>query len=158
MHRRWLQRMAQTDSLDAIRLERDVRTLGEYHPPRLTDVETVDRAAAMAERFMKSFLRLLKAYRDQRRLFDTLVVAGGQVNIAADGGQQVVATRTIRSSPASRPRANRASLEVDRGQRPRPGGHNAPPAAAVPSHHGGPRRHGRRRGRPQEPPGNHENN
>ncbi len=101
MHRRWLHRMAQTDSLDAIRLERDARARGEYQPPRLSEVETVDRAAATADRFMKTFLRILKAYRDQRRLFNTLVVAGGQVNIAADGGRQVVATRTVRSGQAA---------------------------------------------------------
>ena len=58
----------------------------------------------MADRFHRTFLRTLKAYRDQRRLFGTLVVAGGQVNIAGEGGQQLVATRTIRSAPAHRPR------------------------------------------------------
>jgi hypothetical protein len=41
---------------------------------------------AIADRYQRSFLRLLKAYRDTRRLVGTLVVAGGQVNI---GEQQL---------------------------------------------------------------------
>jgi hypothetical protein len=93
MHRRWLHRMVQSESLDAIRFERDARTRGEYETPRLSEAETVDRAMMMADRFQRQFLRLLKAYRDQRRVFSTLVVAGGQVNIAADGGQQVNVVR-----------------------------------------------------------------
>lgn len=93
LHRRWLGRMTLTDSLEAVRFDRNARLRGEYEPPRLSDVESVDRAALLADRFQRQFLRLLKAYRDQRRVFGTIVVAGGQVNIAADGGKQVVANR-----------------------------------------------------------------
>ena len=100
LHRRWLHKMAFSDSMETYNLEKDARTRGEWLPPRIGETEYVDRAVVMADRFMKSFLRLLKAYRDQRRVLGTLVVAGGQVNIAGDGGQQVVATRTIRSGAA----------------------------------------------------------
>ncbi len=83
MHRRWLHRMVQSESLDAIRFERDARTRGEYETPRLSEAETVDRAMMMADRFQRQFLRLLKAYRDQRRILGTVVVAaGGQLNVA----------------------------------------------------------------------------
>jgi hypothetical protein len=107
MHLHWLGKHAKTESLDAMRVDRDARERGEWQPPRLSEAEAVDRAALMADRFARQFLRLMKAYRDQRRLFGTLVVAGGQVNIASEGGQQVVATRTIRAVPALRPRPMR---------------------------------------------------
>ena len=44
MHLRWLKRHAETDSLEAIRVERDARQRGEWQPPRLSDAEAVDRA------------------------------------------------------------------------------------------------------------------
>jgi hypothetical protein len=48
----------------------------------------------MADRFQRQFLRLMKAFRDQRRLLGTVVVAAGgqlnvgeqQVNLAGDAG------------------------------------------------------------------------
>lgn len=93
MHLRWLARHAQTDSLEAYRVERDARQRGEWQPPRLGDAEAVDRAALLADRFQRQFLRLMRAYRDQRRLLGAVVVAAGgqlnvaeqQVNIAGDG-------------------------------------------------------------------------
>jgi hypothetical protein len=87
MQRRWLVRMVQTDSLDVVR-RGDGAYRDGYAPPRLSEAEAVDRAAAMQDRFHRQFLRLLKTYRDQRRLFATLVVSGGQVNIAQ---QQIIA-------------------------------------------------------------------
>ncbi len=88
MHLRWLTRHAQTDSLEAYRIERDARQRGEWQPPRVSDVEAVDRAALMADRFQRQFLRLMRAYRDQRRLLGPVVVAaGGQLNL---GHQQLV--------------------------------------------------------------------
>lgn len=87
LHRRWLRRMVEYDSLEATRLDKSARESGSYQPPRLSETETVDRAMAMADRFQRQFLRLLKAYRDQRRILGTVVVAaGGQLNV---GEQQV---------------------------------------------------------------------
>ena len=51
-------------------------------PPRLADAEAIEQAVKMAERYQRTFLRLLTAFRETRRLVGTLVVAGGQVNIA----------------------------------------------------------------------------
>lgn len=55
-------------------------------PPRLDQADAIEQAVMMADRYQRAFLRLLRALRDQRRLFDSLVVAGGQVNI---GDRQV---------------------------------------------------------------------
>ena len=83
MYLRWLKRHADTDSLEAYRVERDARARGEWQPPRMGDAEAVDRAALMADRFQRQFLRLMRAYRDQRRLLGAVVVAaGGQLNVA----------------------------------------------------------------------------
>jgi hypothetical protein len=87
MQRHWLKRMVQTESLDEIR-----RGENRYHeghaPPRLSEAEAVDRAVAMQDRFLRQFLRLMKCYRDGRRLIGMMTVLGGQVNVAE---QQIVA-------------------------------------------------------------------
>ncbi len=36
----------------------------------------------MADRFQRQFLRLMKCYRDGRRLIASMTVVGGQVNVA----------------------------------------------------------------------------
>ena len=59
-----------------------------YLPPRLSQAEAIQEAALMADRFERAFLRLVREFRNQRRVFASLVVAGGQVNIT-DGPQQV---------------------------------------------------------------------
>ena len=71
-----------TESLDAARVPRELRRRGESQPPRLIEPEAVDRAALMADRIQRQFLRLLKAYRDRRRLLGTLVVAGDRAHLA----------------------------------------------------------------------------
>jgi hypothetical protein len=87
MQRHWLQRMVQTESLDTIRRgERAYRD--GYAPPRLSEAEAVDRAVAMQDRFQRQFLRLMKCYRDGRRLIASMTVLGGQVNVAE---RQIVA-------------------------------------------------------------------
>jgi len=83
MHLRWLAKHAKTESLDARRVEQDTRRDGDWQPPRLNEAAAVDRAALMADRFQRQFLRLMKAFRDQRRLLGPVVVAaGGQLNVA----------------------------------------------------------------------------
>jgi hypothetical protein len=88
LHLRWLDRHTNTDSLDAIRGERNMRQRGGWEPPRLGEAEAVDRAVQMADRFQRQFLRLMKCYRDGRRFIASMTVLGGQVNVAE---QQVVA-------------------------------------------------------------------
>jgi hypothetical protein len=81
MQRHWLQRMVQTESLDTIRRGENAYRDG-HAPPRLSEAEAVDRAVAMQDRFLRQFLRLMKCYRDGRRLIGTMTVLGGQVNVA----------------------------------------------------------------------------
>jgi hypothetical protein len=61
-----------------------------WMPPRVSTAEAIEQAVLMADRYQRSFLRLLKALRDQRRMVGTLVVTGGQVNVAE---QQINVTR-----------------------------------------------------------------
>ena len=88
LHRHWLHRMVQLDELDEGRLKRSTSGRERYEAPRLSEAEAVDRAAQMADRFQRQFLRLMKCYRDGRRLIASLTVLGGQVNVAE---QQIVA-------------------------------------------------------------------
>src|SRR5215213_5871614 len=78
----WLSTHVITEGLDAEGLRRDTETYGQWQPPRLGHVEAVDRAAQMADRFQRQFLRLMKCYRDGRRLGLSMTVLGGQVNVA----------------------------------------------------------------------------
>jgi hypothetical protein len=57
-------------------------------PPRLAETEAVEQAAILADRYQRSYLRLMRAFRDNQRLFASLIVVGGQVNIA-EGTQNV---------------------------------------------------------------------
>ncbi len=101
MQRHWLQRMVQTESLDTIRRgERAYRD--GYAPPRLSEADAVDRAVAMQDRFQRQFLRLMKCYRDGRRLIGSMTVLGGQVNVAE---QQVVANGAEPAEALARVRA-----------------------------------------------------
>lgn len=59
-----------------------------YLPPRVSQAEAIHEAALMSERYERAFLRLVREFRNQRRMFASLVVAGGNVNIT-DGPQQV---------------------------------------------------------------------
>ena len=63
---------------------------GGWQAPRLTAAEYLDHTTQMADRFNRMFLRILRQMRDLRRYASPVIVQNaGQVNIAADGGQQV---------------------------------------------------------------------
>jgi len=64
---------------------------GRWQPPRVSGAEAVAEAAGMIDRWNRMFLRNLRALRDMRRFAPPVIVngLGGQVNIAAQGGQQV---------------------------------------------------------------------
>jgi hypothetical protein len=60
-----------------------------YLPPRLSQAEAIHEATLMAERYERAFLRLVREFRNARRMFAALVVAeGGTVNVA-EGSQLV---------------------------------------------------------------------
>ncbi len=75
----------------------------------------------LAERYQRSFLRLLTAFRETRRLVGTLVVAGGQVNVSerqfnvAGGGPATGAGERSRRPMRSHSRGVRPSKEQRRG-------------------------------------------
>jgi hypothetical protein len=93
---RWQQIVVQRMETEAWQGERDKRRALEnmsprqreryqqmegWLPPRLAESDALDQAVMMADRYQRAFLRLLKAFRDNRRQFEALIVAGGQVNI-----------------------------------------------------------------------------
>lgn len=62
----------------------------EWVPPRVTDQDAIEHAAQMADRFRRQYLSALRALRDYRRWGAPVIINNeGQVNFAADGGQQV---------------------------------------------------------------------
>ena len=61
-----------------------------WNTPRLDVADAIDRAIAMADRFNRLYLRTLRQMRDLRRYSVPVTINNPeQVNIAADGGQQV---------------------------------------------------------------------
>ena len=61
-----------------------------WDAPRLDAAEAIDRALALADRFNRLFLRTLRQMRDLRRYSVPVTINNPkQVNIAAEGGQQV---------------------------------------------------------------------
>lgn len=87
LYLRWQDQQTDMNSTEAIRASRDSRRRDSWEPPRLGEAEAVDRAVQMADRFQRQFFRLMKCYRDGRRLIASMTVLGGQVNVAE---QQVV--------------------------------------------------------------------
>jgi len=57
--------------------------------PYVSDVQAVEHAVQMADRFHRIFMRTLRQLRDLRRYSPVTINNASQVNIAADGGQQV---------------------------------------------------------------------
>jgi hypothetical protein len=63
---------------------------GTWQPPRVTAKEWLDHSTQMADRFNRMFLRVLRQMRDLRRYASPVVIQNAeQVNVAADGGQQI---------------------------------------------------------------------
>ena len=88
MQQRWAAEHSALLANEAERIERQIEQAGVWQTPRLTQAQAVERAAIMGDRAQRAFLRLLKTYRDQRRLIGAVIVAdGGQLNVA---GQQIV--------------------------------------------------------------------
>ena len=65
---------------------------GRYEVPRMTSVEYTDRAAGMAERFQRMYMRSLRALRDLRRYTGHITINNaGPLSVA--GNQQVNVTK-----------------------------------------------------------------
>lgn len=67
---------------------------GEWIAPRVSDQEAIEQAAQRADRYRRAYQSQLRAMRDWRRYSVPVTINNPQqVNIAADGGQQVNAVK-----------------------------------------------------------------
>jgi hypothetical protein len=64
-------------------------TDGYWNRPYVTEQQALEHAVQMADRFNRIFMRTLRQLRDLRRYSPVTINNPNQVNIAADGGQQV---------------------------------------------------------------------
>jgi len=84
---------ATTEARDVIsKTEREYieKYQGEWLPPRVRDQEAIDHAAQMADRWRRAYQATLRQMRDWRRYSTPVTINNPrQVNIAAEGGQQV---------------------------------------------------------------------
>ena len=83
-----------------------------YLPPRLSQAEAIQEAALMADRYDRAFLRLVRAFRDYRRMFASLIAEGGTVNVS-DGPQQVNIDARSNAKPRGKKRADRGTSISD---------------------------------------------
>jgi hypothetical protein len=86
----WTGQLNALASNSAATVKQDLKEVGRWHSPRVTEDRTIEQAAAMVERFNRILLRTLRALRDLRRYSPTIFVQNaGQVNV---GGKQVNVT------------------------------------------------------------------
>ena len=81
---------------------------GDWQPPRVTAIEYLDHCTQMADRFNRMYLRVLRQMRDLRRYSVPVTINNPkQVNIAADGGQQVNLQKSKRKQKKASTRSKR---------------------------------------------------
>jgi hypothetical protein len=68
-----------------------------YELPRVDEQQAQEHAAAMADRYQRMFMRALRNLRDLRR-HPVIVQNAGQVNVAAQGGQQINVAQSGKSN------------------------------------------------------------
>lgn len=66
---------------------------GYWYRPYVSERQAIEHAVLMADRFNRIFMRTLRQLRDLRRYSPVTINNPNQVNIAADGGQQVNVSR-----------------------------------------------------------------
>ena len=89
------------------------RYLYGYLPPRLSKAEAIEQAFLMGDRYERAFLRLVREFRNARRMFAALIVAeGGTVNVS-DGPQQVNIDARSNAKPRGKQRADRGTSISD---------------------------------------------
>ncbi|MFN7931083.1 MAG: hypothetical protein U0Y68_24780 [Blastocatellia bacterium] len=101
----WVQethRRSTTEMKDTFRSreeeERFQRANGHWIPPRVGEQAAVEHAMSMMDRYNRLFLRTLRQLRDLRRYSTPVTINNPQqVNIAADGGQQINAVKVENS-------------------------------------------------------------
>jgi hypothetical protein len=79
----WLRTLTVRTALESVTDDRLHREEAKWLPPRQTDADALDQAAAMMDRYNRIFLRTLRALCDLRRHSNSVIVQnGGQVNVA----------------------------------------------------------------------------
>lgn len=68
---------------------------GYWFPSYVSEQQDIEHAVQMADRFNRIYMRTLRQLRDLRRYAPVTINNANQVNIAADGGQQVNVAKTI---------------------------------------------------------------
>ena len=95
----WSDEVHRRSSTDAKMLftreeERLAEAKGHWLPPRVCEQNAIEHAVQMLDRFNRFYLRTLRQLRDLRRYSMPVTINNpAQVNIAADGGQQVNAVK-----------------------------------------------------------------
>jgi len=92
----WTQVHNERATTDPTKLLSDIERLyvdkreGNWIPPRISEQEAIDQAAQMADRWRRAYQATVRQMRDWRRYNVPVTINNPQqVNIAADGGQQV---------------------------------------------------------------------
>lgn len=76
---------------------------GNWIPPRMGEYAAIEHAQQMMDRYNRLFLRTLRQLRDLRRYAAPVTINNPQqVNIAADGGQQINAVKVEETTKQSR--------------------------------------------------------
>jgi hypothetical protein len=79
----WLHVLTVRTSLESHTNDRRHQEEAKWLPPRQSDADAIDQAAAMVDRFNRIFLRTLRALCDLRRRGGPVIVQnGGQLNVA----------------------------------------------------------------------------
>jgi hypothetical protein len=79
----WLYYLTMRTSLESCTNDRRVKEEARWQPPRQSDADALEQAAAMVDRFNRIFLRTLRALCDMRRHSSPVIVQnGGQMNVA----------------------------------------------------------------------------
>lgn len=92
----WMHVLTIRTTLESVTNDRRHQEEGRWGPPRQSDADALDQAAAMMDRYNRVFLRTLRALCDLRRHNSSVIVqSGGQLNVA----QQVnVVTKPVAGS------------------------------------------------------------
>ena len=89
---------------------------GAWEMPYQREADAVEQAAELADRFRRAYHASVRALRDWRR-YPVIVQNAGQVNIAADGGQQVNVQKSKRRTKTGKSLADKTSGKRGRAKR-----------------------------------------
>jgi hypothetical protein len=93
----WLHTLTIRTELESVTSDKRHQEEARWGPPRQSDADAIDQAAAMMDRYNRIFLRTLRALCDMRRHGSPVIVQnGGQMNVA----QQQVNVAGVAASPA----------------------------------------------------------